>query len=168
MERLQWGRIIALLVTTGLIFGIGILMQRVLPVYMPFFQSDFGQGMANVFYYLGVILFISSILCIGAVIYSGNKRKNKKQNNLDENCEVYEKKALDFIQALGGIGNIEAVDSCMSRVRANINDADQIDQLQIQSLGASGVFMSGSQIQAIFGDDSMLIKKEIDKILLEK
>ena len=143
----------------------GLFMRHILPDYMPFFQSDLGIVVANVTYYLGLILFIASLLILGIMVNS-LKKKTKKQINLTGSDAISHQKALDFIQALGGVNNIEGVDSCMSRVRINIHDVDRIDQQQIQNLGASGLFMSGNQIQAIFGSESTLISEEIEKNLL--
>ncbi len=62
--------------------------------------------------------------------------------------------ALDLVRAFGGRGNIVSLDSCITRLRIRVNDPARVDQAKLKSMGASGVMVIGSGIQAIFGPTS--------------
>ena len=53
----------------------------------------------------------------------------------------------------------------MSRLRVSVHDIDEVDQLKIKELGASGIFVSGNNLQAIFGTISDQLKSQIENIM---
>ena len=78
-----------------------------------------------------------------------------------------DEKAAAILSALGGSGNIDTLDACMSRLRVSVHDIDEVDQLKIKELGASGIFVSGNNLQAIFGTTSDQLKSQIEEIIRE-
>jgi len=162
MKRFQWGKLVTLLGLTSLFLGIGILMQHVLPEYVPFLNSDFWQIIAN------IIIMTSGVLLITLFMnhrYS-SRRSTKFSSNVDD--QAFGELALNLIEALGGATNVEEIDACLSRIRIKVQDVDQMNQDKIQGLGFSGIFVSGNQIQAIFGDESKKLQSQVEKILHEK
>ena len=59
--------------------------------------------------------------------------------------------AHDMIDAFGGSANITSLDSCITRLRIEVKDIKQVDQARIKALGATGVIVMGSGVQAIVG-----------------
>ena len=53
----------------------------------------------------------------------------------------------------------------MSRLRVSVHDIDEVDQVQIKALGAAGIFVSGNNLQAIFGTTSDQLKTQIQEII---
>ena len=74
-------------------------------------------------------------------------------------------KSVAILEALGGSSNIDTLDACMSRLRVSVHDIDEVDQLKIKELGASGIFVSGNNLQAIFGTISDQLKSQIENIM---
>lgn len=74
-------------------------------------------------------------------------------------------KPVAILKALGGASNIDSLDACMSRLRVSVHDIDEVDQVQIKALGAAGIFVSGNNLQAIFGTTSDQLKTQIQEII---
>lgn len=73
--------------------------------------------------------------------------------------------AVAVIAALGGAGNIENVDACITRLRVSVKDVALVDKAQLKALGAVDVFEVGGGVQAIFGAKAILLKGAINPIL---
>ncbi|OXM14243.1 N-acetylglucosamine-specific PTS transporter subunit IIBC [Paenibacillus herberti] len=75
-------------------------------------------------------------------------------------------KASQVLAALGGAGNIESVDACITRLRLVVKDDKEIRDADLKKLGAVGVIRLGKgAVQAIFGTSSEELKDEIKKKL---
>ena len=60
--------------------------------------------------------------------------------------------ALAYIEHLGGKGNIQGVDGCITRLRITVRDISIIDDGSFKKLGASGVLRPGKNaIQVVVG-----------------
>ena len=70
-----------------------------------------------------------------------------------------------MIAAFGGRDNLVNVDACITRLRIEVNDKDQVDQARLKSLGAAGVIEVGKSVQAVFGTDAEALKNDINDIL---
>ncbi len=77
----------------------------------------------------------------------------------------HEEKPMAILEALGGTANIDTLDACMSRLRVSVHDIDEVDQNRIKALGAAGMFVSGNNLQAIFGTTSDQLKTKIQRII---
>lgn len=77
-------------------------------------------------------------------------------------------KAAAILEALGGASNIETLDACMSRLRVSVHDIDEVDETKIKALGATGMFVSGNNLQAIFGTTSDQLKTQIEAIMAKE
>ncbi|WP_343377614.1 PTS glucose transporter subunit IIBC [Buchnera aphidicola (Formosaphis micheliae)] len=76
--------------------------------------------------------------------------------------------AIHIINALGGKDNITNLDACITRLRITVRDTSKVNIIRLKTIGAAGVVISGSGVQAIFGTKSDNLKTEIDKYLLLK
>lgn len=70
-----------------------------------------------------------------------------------------------IINALGGKGNIDKLDACITRLRISVNDIKGVNKDELKKLGASGVLEIGNNIQAIFGPKSDQIKTQMKKVM---
>ncbi len=73
--------------------------------------------------------------------------------------------AGQVLAALGGKANVQSVEGCITRLRLFVNDADQIDDTRLKSLGASGVIKRGKIAQVVMGTQSDRIASRMNRIL---
>lgn len=73
--------------------------------------------------------------------------------------------ASEVLAALGGGGNLAALDACITRLRVTVRSIDAVDKDRLKSLGASGVLVVGDSLQAIFGTRSENLKTDIEQLL---
>ncbi|MCX7829124.1 MAG: glucose-specific PTS transporter subunit IIBC [Thermanaerothrix sp.] len=69
--------------------------------------------------------------------------------------------AAKILEALGGAGNLERLDACITRLRISVKDPKAVDKEALKALGATGVMQVDRNFQAIFGTASEAIKEEI-------
>ena len=69
--------------------------------------------------------------------------------------------AEQLVLAFGGKANIASLDACITRLRVGVKDVAKVDQAKLKSLGAAGVVVAGSGIQAIFGTKSDNLKTDM-------
>lgn len=65
------------------------------------------------------------------------------------------------LEALGGAGNLDKLDACITRLRISVRDPKMVDKEALKALGATGVMQVDRDFQAIFGTASEAIKEEI-------
>ncbi len=71
-----------------------------------------------------------------------------------------------YIDALGGSGNIEEVDACITRLRLTLHNSSRIDEAELKRLGASGVIVASERnIQVIVGTKAENLAEELKDIL---
>ncbi len=70
--------------------------------------------------------------------------------------------AGSWFAAFGGKENITNLDACITRLRVSVADVAKVDQAGLKKLGAAGVVVAGSGVQAIFGTKSDNLKTEMD------
>ena len=75
--------------------------------------------------------------------------------------------SLSLMEKLGGVQNIEVVDSCITRLRLTLKNAAQMNENDIKALGAAGVIKSGNSVQIIVGTKAEMIADEMKKLLVE-
>ncbi|MDR0806207.1 MAG: PTS glucose transporter subunit IIBC [Enterobacteriaceae bacterium] len=73
--------------------------------------------------------------------------------------------ASELVAAFGGKNNITNLDACITRLRVGVADVSQVDQDRLKQLGAAGVVVAGSGIQAIFGTKSDNLKSDMDEYI---
>jgi PTS system N-acetylglucosamine-specific IIC component len=71
--------------------------------------------------------------------------------------------ATEFIQALGGAGNIQNTDACITRLRMTLKNSDAINEGRLKELGAAGVIKLDSQhVQVIVGTQAESIAEAMN------
>ncbi|QCI18327.1 PTS glucose transporter subunit IIBC [Buchnera aphidicola (Aphis nasturtii)] len=70
-----------------------------------------------------------------------------------------------IINALGGKENIKNLDACITRLRITVLESSKVNTVALKDLGAAGVVVSGSGIQAVFGTRSENIKTAMDEYI---
>lgn len=80
--------------------------------------------------------------------------KAPAKSDLNEDAKV-------IIKALGGAGNIEDVDACITRLRVGVKDPSKVDREAFKELGSAGVLDVDGGIQAIFGAKAILYKTAV-------
>ena len=74
--------------------------------------------------------------------------------------------ALAYITALGGAGNLESVDACLTRLRLIVRDQDAVDVAALKRLGARGVVrLSASALQVVVGQTAERIAGDVREVL---
>ena len=76
-----------------------------------------------------------------------------------------DERARDLILAFGGTSNIHTLDACSTRLRVGLNDIALADQDKLKSMGAAGVLVVGSNMQAIFGPSSENYKTDMENYM---
>nr|WP_295129873.1 PTS glucose transporter subunit IIBC [uncultured Roseateles sp.] len=74
-------------------------------------------------------------------------------------------RALDLVLAFGGRSNIVNLDACITRLRVTVKAPAKVDQARLKALGAAGVVLVGSGVQAIFGPAAENLKGEMQDYL---
>lgn len=87
-------------------------------------------------------------------------------NNDNKTVQInHQGMAKALVEAFGGKNNITNLDACITRLRVSVVDTGVVDQEALKRLGAAGVVIAGTGIQAIFGTKSDNLKTEIDDYL---
>ena len=73
--------------------------------------------------------------------------------------------AHELVFAFGGKNNIKTLDACITRLRVSVADIKSVDQEKLKAIGAAGVVVIGSGIQAVFGTRSENLKTEMEEYL---
>ncbi|GAA4497089.1 PTS glucose transporter subunit IIBC [Pseudaeromonas paramecii] len=71
--------------------------------------------------------------------------------------------AEQLVTAFGGKDNITNLDACITRLRVSVKEVAKVDQAKLKQLGAAGVVVAGSGVQAIFGTKSDNLKTDMDQ-----
>lgn len=85
----------------------------------------------------------------------------------DKNAKQADKSAMgqSLVAAFGGKDNISSLDACITRLRIGVKEIEKVDRDELKRLGAAGVVVVGSGIQAIFGPKSDNLKTEMDEYI---
>jgi PTS system N-acetylglucosamine-specific IIB component len=74
-------------------------------------------------------------------------------------------KAEKIVAGLGGIDNIEEVEGCITRLRAEVVDPGKVDEAALKSAGAHGVVKMGTAIEVVIGTDADPVAAEIEDLM---
>lgn len=152
-------------VKIGMTFSGGLIdftLFGIIPNRTPwYFVLVVGAGLA-VIYYFGFRFMI-------------RKFDLKTPGREDETEEVSSSSSLgkgqlanEILIALGNKENLKSLDACITRLRVQVEDIEKVDKDKLKELGAAGVMVVGSNIQAIFGTKSDTLKSEINEIISGK
>jgi PTS system N-acetylglucosamine-specific IIB component len=59
--------------------------------------------------------------------------------------------AAAILSALGGVGNVDQIDPCTTRLRSVVKDPARVDAAALRAVGAYGVMISGNVVQVVVG-----------------
>ncbi|PQJ89620.1 PTS glucose transporter subunit IIBC [Aliivibrio sifiae] len=71
--------------------------------------------------------------------------------------------AGELVAAFGGKENITNLDACITRLRVSVASVEAVNQDKLKQLGAAGVVVAGSGVQAIFGTKSDNLKTDMNE-----
>lgn len=92
-----------------------------------------------------------------AKLYRRADYNEREKSNIDDD------KIIDsIVEALGGVDNIENIDSCITRLRVTVKDPNKVaDDKVWNSLNSKKVLRIGNGIQAIYGTQAEVYKNKI-------
>lgn len=73
-------------------------------------------------------------------------------------------KAAAILSALGGDENILDIEACITRIRVEVEDADQVDEAALRAAGAFGVVQQGNAIQVVVGPEADNLVEDIEDL----
>ena len=73
--------------------------------------------------------------------------------------------AAAIVAGLGGAGNIDDLEACITRLRTEVRDPALVDQAALKALGASGVVVQGSVVQVVVGPQADVIADDVHDLL---
>jgi glucose-like phosphotransferase system IIB component len=80
----------------------------------------------------------------------------------------YEILAEKVIAAYGGAENIKNVDACITKLRVQVVEPNNVNKEQLVELGARGVIKPSPQsVYAVFGNEADIIKNKMNEILIK-
>ncbi|WP_059103080.1 N-acetylglucosamine-specific PTS transporter subunit IIBC [Shouchella shacheensis] len=90
---------------------------------------------------------------------------DESDNDLEEGTSKIGAMAATIYEGLGGDDNVLSVDNCVTRLRLEVKDMNQVDQAKIKSTGVPGInVVSDHNIQVVVGTQVQFVADEIEKI----
>ncbi|MDE3721005.1 MULTISPECIES: PTS glucose/sucrose transporter subunit IIB [Nocardiopsis] len=74
-------------------------------------------------------------------------------------------KAAAIVAGLGGAGNIEDIEACITRLRTEVADPALVDEKALKATGAHGVLRSGNVVQVVVGPEADTLTDDIRDII---
>ncbi len=74
-------------------------------------------------------------------------------------------KATAIVAGLGGAGNVEEIEACITRLRTEVADPARVDEPALRAAGAHGVVVSGSVVQVVVGTEADTLADDINDLL---
>lgn len=71
----------------------------------------------------------------------------------------------EIVAGLGGAGNIDEIEGCITRLRTVVNDPSLVDKDVLTRAGAMGVVGYGDVVQVVVGPEAELIAEDIGDLL---
>ena len=69
--------------------------------------------------------------------------------------------AQSILEGLGGFGNIDAIEPCITRLRVEVVDPNLVDERALTRAGAFGVVQVGQTVQVVVGPNADNLADEI-------
>ncbi len=90
------------------------------------------------------------------------KTPGREESTAEQSAQNNSEMAAALVTAFGGKANITNLDACITRLRVSVGDVAKVNQTGLKKLGAAGVVVAGSGVQAIFGTKSDNLKTDMD------
>ena len=113
---------------------------------------------------LGLVYAVIYYVVFTVVIRAMNLKTPGREDEAAEESVGQSKDEMSaaLVSAFGGKDNIASLDACITRLRVGVKDVAKVDQAGLKKLGAAGVVVAGSGVQAIFGTKSDNLKTDMD------
>ncbi len=72
--------------------------------------------------------------------------------------------AAAILAALGGVGNIDEIEPCTTRLRSLVKAPGQVDPAALRAAGAFGVVASGNAVQVVVGPEADTLASDIGEL----
>src|SRR6478609_4138097 len=158
--------------------GISMAISQILPVRMGFgFSAGFVDLVLNwqnpmaqnpwIIPLMGIFWFFIYF----GVFYFFIKRFNLKTPGREDDDtlskdDAYNMTAVRFIDALGGKENITDLENCATRLRMEIADVSQVDDVALKRAGAAGTMKTGGHsVQVIYGTNVQFVKDAMERVM---
>lgn len=93
------------------------------------------------------------------------KTPGREEAESDKSAQGGSDMSAALVTAFGGKDNITNLDACITRLRVSVKRVEAVDQSALKRLGAAGVVVAGSGVQAIFGTKSDNLKTDMDEYI---
>ncbi|MEJ4045254.1 PTS transporter subunit EIIC [Erwinia sp. SLM-02] len=93
--------------------------------------------------------------------YVSSKKSDAGGAGKDLPADTLSERNAQIVAGLGGLGNIEEVDNCATRLRVTLLNGEKVDKALLSQTGAAGVFVKGNSAQVIYGLKVGHIKTEL-------
>ncbi len=118
---------------------------------------------------IGLVYFFLYFFIFRFLIVKLNLKTPGREDEIDESeIEITgtpDEIAIQYVKFLGGKDNIVLCDSCITRLRLQLNDPTLIDESGLKKLGSSGIFKMKNSIQVVVGTHAEFIAQDINKVL---
>ena len=96
-----------------------------------------------------------------------NQRKQDQQQAASTASEKEKETsvAASIVASLGGAENISNLDSCATRLRVTVKNAELVDDTGLKATGALGIIRRGEGVQVVYGPKVTVIKTEVEDYL---
>jgi PTS system N-acetylglucosamine-specific IIB component len=74
-------------------------------------------------------------------------------------------KVDQIVAGLGGAGNIVEIEGCITRLRVEVKDPEQVNDSALRTAGAYGVVRSGTAVQVVVGPTADVLAEDINDLL---
>lgn len=74
-------------------------------------------------------------------------------------------KAEQIVAGLGGAGNIEDIEACITRLRTEVRDPSLVNEAALKAAGAHGVLSAGKTVQVVVGPEADVLNDDIQDLL---
>jgi len=112
-------------------------------------------------FYSFVYYLVFRVLIIKFNLKTPGRENESHKETTQSNSEM----SAALVATFGGKNNIVNLDACITRLRVKVVDITKVDQSSLKKLGATGVVISGSGVQAIFGTKSDNLKTDMDEYI---
>ncbi|QNO15824.1 PTS maltose transporter subunit IICB [Alkalicella caledoniensis] len=94
------------------------------------------------------------------------RENSEVSNNVVESGDIAGYSAKVMLEALGGKGNIDVLDNCITRLRLVVKDSNIIDVEAVKRAGAINVVkLDETNVQVIIGPKVQVLKRQLDKLI---
>ena len=122
---------------------------------------------------VGLIFAVIYYVVFVVVIKGLNLKTPGREDDVEEDVTVrpsssnkLSDKAVVILEAIGGKGNIDSLDACVTRIRVTLKDGSKVNESALKKAGASGVMKMGSNnFQIVVGTIADPLVSQIKKLL---